>query len=180
MISLISSPLITTFGMVRCEACSAAASAALDRPGVLAMASKVGALASVERPAHFVHEVALGAYLTRLPEALLSTADLRCLRAARRRPYHRGDDEANHRCHTDQRVALDGPRPSRGHSTRNRVRCAVLTAYAHDGLIVTDFRRAGFVKLLAHGYFCFEDEPQRQMSRLDRDRAGIQASTDDQ
>jgi hypothetical protein len=45
-----SSPLITTFGMVRCEVCSAAASAALVRPGVLAMASKVGALASVERP----------------------------------------------------------------------------------------------------------------------------------
>jgi hypothetical protein len=44
-----SSPLITTFGMVRCEVCSAAASVALVRPGVLALASKVGALASVER-----------------------------------------------------------------------------------------------------------------------------------
>ena len=91
-----SSPLITTFGMVRCEVCNAAASAALVRPGVLAMASKVGALASVERGRHFIHEVALGACLTREPEALLNTADLHRLRAARGRPYRRRNDEANH------------------------------------------------------------------------------------
>ena len=35
--------LITTFGMVRWEVCSEAASAAVDRPGVLAIASNVGA-----------------------------------------------------------------------------------------------------------------------------------------
>jgi hypothetical protein len=31
---------------------------------------------------------------------------LRCLRVSRRRPYHRGDDEANHRCHPDQHEPL--------------------------------------------------------------------------
>ena len=50
---------------------------------------------------HFIREVALGACLTREPEALLNTADLRRLRAACRRPYHRGDDEANRGCHTE-------------------------------------------------------------------------------
>ncbi len=51
MILLASSPLITTFGMVRCEVCNAAASAVLVRPGVLAMASKLGALGLGQLPA---------------------------------------------------------------------------------------------------------------------------------
>jgi len=38
----------------------------------------------------------LGACLTRQPEALLNTADLHRLRAARGRPYRRRNDEANH------------------------------------------------------------------------------------
>jgi hypothetical protein len=50
---------------------------------------------------HIIHEVALGACLTRQPEALLSTADLRRLRAARHCPYHRGDDEPNRGCHSE-------------------------------------------------------------------------------
>ena len=96
MILLASSPLITTFGMVRCEVCSAAASAVLVRPGVSGNGLEAGCIGIGRVARHIIHEVAFGACLTRQPEALLSTADLRRLHAARRCPYHRRDDEANH------------------------------------------------------------------------------------
>ena len=89
------SPLITTLGMVRWEVCSKAASAAVDRPGVLAIASNVGA-SDCSSVRQLIHEMAFRACLARDPEALLCTTHLRGLRAARHRPYHRRDDEADH------------------------------------------------------------------------------------
>jgi hypothetical protein len=54
------------------------------------------------------------------------------LRAARRRPYHRRDDEANHRCHTNQHRALDSPRSPRtiAHEIGSGVPC-VTASFDH-------------------------------------------------
>ena len=96
MILSASSPLITTFGMVRWEVCSEAASAAVDRPGVLAIASNVGASALLERPAtlftrwHSAH----ASRATLRPSCALPTCAACALLATAH--IHRRDDEASH------------------------------------------------------------------------------------
>ncbi len=73
---------------------------------------------------HIIHGVALGACLTRQPEALLNTADLAACALLAVAHIVAAMMKRTIRCHTDQHEPWMATLP-RDHSTRNRVRYAM-------------------------------------------------------